>query len=52
MNDLISIEERYAEATQHCCGGALAHADGSGEAEDNQWETKLASITARSSGVT
>lgn len=52
VNRQIRIKERHSEAPQHRCRGALAHADRAGEAENNQGGARVATIVARSSGVT
>lgn len=53
VNHLIGIEQRHPEAAQHRRSCALAHADGSGEADYNQCGgAKLATTAARSSAVT
>ena len=52
MNRQICIKHRHSEAPQHSRGGALAHADRAGKADNNQGYARVAMIVARSSDVT
>jgi len=52
VNHQIRIEQWYSEAPQHRCRGALTHTDRAGKAENNQGGARVATIVARSSGVT